>query len=66
MTEEQQASPPPGRMSITIDRGVYWFTRHWLAIFNTGLSCLRRPSSVGANSHADGSHQARKADLYHL
>jgi len=38
MAEEQQASPPPGRMTFSIDRAVYWLTRHWLAVFNTVIA----------------------------
>ena len=38
MVEEKQASPPPGRMTVAIDRAVYWLTRHWLAVFNMALA----------------------------
>ena len=38
MAEEQQTTPPASQMSITIDKGVYWFTRHWLAIFNMAIA----------------------------
>lgn len=34
MAEEKQAPPPPGRLTTSIDKVVYWFTRHWLAVFN--------------------------------
>ncbi|MDX1414543.1 MAG: DUF2085 domain-containing protein [Candidatus Promineifilaceae bacterium] len=33
MAEEQQA-PSPGKLTTRIDGAVYWFTRHWLAMFN--------------------------------
>ncbi len=38
MAEEQQTSTTAGRMASTIDRGVYWLTRHWLAVFNTAMA----------------------------
>jgi uncharacterized membrane protein len=38
MAEEPQATPAPGRLTITIDKAVYWLTRHWLAVFNTALA----------------------------
>lgn len=37
MAEEDQA-PLPGRMETTIDSAVYWFTRHWLAVFNVVIA----------------------------
>lgn len=38
MTEEEQTGSPPDRLTVTIDRIVYWFTRHWLAMFNIAIA----------------------------
>jgi len=34
MTEKETSRRQPGGLSLRIDRTVYWFTRHWLAIIN--------------------------------
>jgi uncharacterized membrane protein len=38
MTEEGQTASPSGGLTMSIDRAVYWLTRHWLAVFNTLLA----------------------------
>jgi len=38
MTEKENLGSQPGRLSVGIDRMVYWLTRHWLAIFNTAVA----------------------------
>lgn len=38
MAEEQQTSTTSGGLASTIDRGVYWLTRHWLAVFNMAMA----------------------------
>lgn len=38
MAEEEKMNGQPGGLALTIDRMVYWFTRHWLAVFNTFIA----------------------------
>jgi len=38
MAENKNTSVQTGRLSLAIDRAVYWFTRHWLAVFNAAIA----------------------------
>lgn len=38
MADEQSATVQSDHLSKGIDRIVYWFTRHWLAMFNTAIA----------------------------
>ena len=38
MAEQENITGQSGRLTMTIDRMVYWFTRHWLAVFNTAIA----------------------------
>jgi uncharacterized membrane protein len=38
MAEQENITGQSGRLTMTIDRIVYWFTRHWLAVFNTAIA----------------------------
>ena len=54
MSTPRGQKPLTGRQRsfvIGVDRAVYWFSRHWLAVFNV-LHTIR-VARVGGNRHAD-------------